>query len=149
MFWPLTDPSEVTFAAYSVTASPESDLIPGIPNPRPMSGALLRALLINADECGGMLAMDDLSKTVVFTYASGMFHTAVQEARPLPTPPTPTCGECGQWESEHGNPNASCCDRFDVEPRPGTASNRLCSACRQPFLHHGRRYTVACSSFLK
>ncbi|MFJ5142964.1 hypothetical protein [Streptomyces sp. NPDC088707] len=143
----MTDVSEVTFAAYAVTATPASDLIPGTPNPRPMSGALLRALLINAKECGGALALDDLSKTVGFTYAAGMFHVMVQVARPLPTPRTPTCGECGQWKSEHRNPNATACEKFDVEPRPDSPSNRLCLRCRQPFLHHGRPYTVACHSF--
>lgn len=149
MFRPLLDPSEVTFAAYCVTASATRHLNPDAPNPRLVSGALLRAMLINAAECGGALALDDLSKTVGFTYASGMFHVMVQEARPLPTPRTPTCGECGQWESEHRNPNGTACDRFDVEPRPDTPSNPRCSACCQPFLHHGRRYTVACSSFRK
>ncbi|MEU0857465.1 hypothetical protein ABZ352_18780 [Streptomyces griseofuscus] len=149
LFRPLTDPSEVTFAAYSVTSSPASALVPGARNPRRMSGALLRALLINAVECGGALAVDDLSKTVGFTYASGTFHVMVQEARPLPTPRTPVCGTCGQWESEHGNPNASCCDAFDVQPRPDTAANPLCGRCRQPQTHHGRRFTVACASFRK
>lgn len=147
MFRPLTDPSEVTFSAYSVTASPARHLNPGTPNPRPMSGALLRALLINAIECGGALALDDLSKTVGFTYADGTFHVMVQEARPLPTPRTPACGECGQWKSEHRNPNATACDAFDVQPRPDSPANPLCGECRQPKTHHGRRYTVACGSF--
>ncbi|MEU7228988.1 hypothetical protein [Streptomyces chrestomyceticus] len=148
MFRPLTDVSEVTFAAYSVTASPASALVPGTANPRPVSGALLRALLINAIECGGALAMDDVSRTVGFTYADGTFHVMVQEARPLPTPRTPTCGTCGQWESEHGNPNAACCDKFDVKPCPGTPANPRCSKCNQPASHHGRRYTVACRSYM-
>ncbi|MCZ1012050.1 hypothetical protein [Streptomyces lydicus] len=149
MFRPLTDPSEAVFAAYSVTASPAGHLNPGTPNTRPMSGALLRAMLINAQECGGALALDDLSKTVAFTYASGTFHVMVQEARPLPTPRTATCGECGQWKTEHRNPNVTACDKFDIEPRPDTPSNSRCRACCQPLLHHGRSYTVACSSFRK
>ncbi|WP_030372397.1 hypothetical protein [Streptomyces rimosus] len=148
MFRPLTDVAEVTFAAYSVTASPASALVPGTPNPRRMSGALLRAMLINAIECGGALSMDDVSRTVGFTYASGTFHGMVQEARPLPTPRTPTCGTCGQWESEHHNPNATACDKFDVEPRPDTPANPRCEMCSQPASHHGRRYTVACRSYM-
>ncbi|MEV0778906.1 hypothetical protein [Streptomyces sp. NPDC050428] len=147
MFRPLTDPSEATFAAYSVTATGCRFPNPDAPNPRMVSGALLRALLINAKECGGALAMDDLSRTVGFTYDAGTFDGMVQEARPLPTPRTPTCGECGQWDDEHRNPNATACDKFDIEPRPDTPSNALCAQCRQPFLHHGRRYTVACHSF--
>ncbi|WP_275466289.1 hypothetical protein [Streptomyces noursei] len=153
MFRPLTDVSEVTFAAYSVTVHPSHVLNPGAlnpdaENPHAVSGALLRAILINAVECGGALAIDDLSKTVGYTYASGTFHALAQEARPLPTPRTPTCGECGQWESEHRNPNGSCCDKFDVEPSPDSSSNPRCLLCRQPFLHHGRPYTIACHSFL-
>ncbi len=151
MFRSLTDVSEVTFAAYSVTVHPSKlapwALNPDAENPYAVSGALLRAVLINAVECGGALAVDEVSKTVGYTYASGTFDALAQEARPLPTPRTPTCGECGQWESEHGNPNASCCEKFDVEPRPDSVSNRLCLRCRQPFLHHGRRYTVACRLF--
>ncbi|MEU3502617.1 hypothetical protein ABZ726_18265 [Streptomyces hundungensis] len=151
-FRPLTDPAEVTFAAYCITVHPSKvlnpwALNPEAENPHAVSGALLRAILINAVECGGALALDDLSKTVGYTYAAGTFHALAQEARPLPTPRRPTCGECGQWESEHRNPNATACDKFDVEPRPDTPPNRLCLHCCQPFLHHGRRYTVACADF--
>lgn len=146
LFRPLTDSSEAMFAGYSVTA-PARQRNPGAPNLYIMSGALLRAVLINAMACGGALALDDLSQTVGFTYASGTFHVMVQEARPLPLGRALECGECGQWKSEHRSPNASACSSFDVQPQPGTESNPLCSGCRQPFLHHGRRYTVACADF--
>ncbi|MFF4188154.1 hypothetical protein ACFYZ9_33665 [Streptomyces sp. NPDC001691] len=151
-FRPLTDPAEVTFAAYSITVHPSKVLAPWAlnpeaENPHAVSGALLRAILINAVECGGALALDDLSKTVGYTYASGTFHALAQEARPLPTPLIPTCGECGQWKSEHRNPNGSCCDAFTFKRRPGTLHNPLCGTCEQPRTHHGRRYTVACANF--
>ncbi len=151
-FRPLSDPAEVSFAAYSVTVHPSKvlnpwALNPDAENPYVVSGALMRAILINAAECGGALALDDVSKTVGYTYASGTFHALAQEARPLPTPGTPTCGECGQWESEHRNPNASCCAAFTLKPRPATLHNPLCGTCEQPRTHHGRRYTVACADF--
>ncbi|MEU9925064.1 hypothetical protein AB0H51_27915 [Streptomyces griseoluteus] len=145
----LCDPAEASFAAYTVTASHPGLLDPGTPNPRPMSGALLRALLINARECGGAMALDDLSGSVEFTYASGTFHHMVQTARPLPDSQTPECDTCGQWESEHGNPNVSCCDGFQDWHRAGTAGNPLCKTCKEPFRLHGRRYTVACEDFLR
>ncbi|WP_433860237.1 hypothetical protein [Streptomyces kronopolitis] len=149
-FRPLTDPSEVTFAAYSKTVfAPAWNLVPDVPHTTVVSGAFLRALLIDAIRCSGAVAVDDLSRTVAFTYAAGMRDHATFECRPMPTPRTPICGECGQWESEHRNPNATCCDKFDVEPRPDSASNPLCAKCDQPFLHHGRRFAVACRAFYR
>ncbi|MGW0757092.1 hypothetical protein ACWD1Y_11490 [Streptomyces sp. NPDC002814] len=144
----LCDPREATFAAYVVHASPASALVPGVPNPLRMSGALVRVQLVNARQCGGSIALDDLTGTVAFTYASGTFHRMVQVATPLAVF-TEQCGECGQWESEHRNPNASACDRFDVEPRPGTPANPLClaEACGQPRTHHGLWFPLACHSF--
>ncbi|MFD4933471.1 hypothetical protein [Streptomyces virginiae] len=142
------EPRESTFAAYLVTASPASCLVPGTTNPRSMSGALLRALLINARECGGAVAMNELTGEIGFTYASGTFHSMVQTAVPLPNRYL-LCGTCSQWESEHGNPNPTACDKFDVKPRPGTDANPFClnEDCRYPLTHHGRPYTVACSTF--
>lgn len=144
----LCDPREATFAAYVVHASPASAVVPGMES-RPMSGGLLRAQLVNARQCGGSIVLDDLSGTVAFTYASGTFHRMVQVATPL-TSSIPLCGTCDQWESEHRNPNASACDRFDVDPRPGTDANPLClrEECGgYPRTHHGRPFTVACHSF--
>ncbi|MEV0487307.1 hypothetical protein AB0I69_42745 [Streptomyces sp. NPDC050508] len=150
MFRPLTSPAEVMFAAYSKTAFvPEWNRVPNVPLTRVVSGAFLRALLIDAIRCSGALAFDDLSRMVAFTYAAGMYDHATFECRPMPTPRTPICGECGQWESEHGNPNATCCNKFDVEPRPDTPQNPLCGGCDQPFLHHGRQFTVACRGFFR
>ncbi|MFD0352965.1 hypothetical protein ACFVHW_04335 [Streptomyces sp. NPDC127110] len=142
----VCQPREATADAYTVTAFPESALVPGTPNPRLMSGALVRALLISAGECGGAVAMDELTDTVVFTYAAGMFHRTGQMAVPL-TADKPMCGTCGQWETEHRNPNASCCDTFNAEPAPGSDANPWCRnpRCGQPRTHHGRRHTVACS----
>ncbi|MFC8538069.1 hypothetical protein ACFUJY_29715 [Streptomyces sp. NPDC057249] len=111
-----------------------------------MSGGLVRAQLVNARACGGSIVLDDLSGTVAFTYSSGTFHRMVQVATPL-TSSIPLCGTCGQWESEHRNPNASCCDQFTFKKRPGTLHNPLCRACQQPRTHHGRPFTVACHSF--
>lgn len=145
----LCDPGEATFAAYVVRASPASALVPGVPHSRPMSGGLVRAQLVSARRCGGSIALDDLDGTVAFTYDSGMFHRLVQMATPL-TSSIPLCGTCDQWESEHRNPNASACDRFDVDPRPGTPANPLClrEECGgHPRTHHGRPFTVACHSF--
>ncbi|MBG7704873.1 hypothetical protein HCJ76_44130 [Streptomyces sp. MC1] len=143
----LCDPAEASFAAYTVTASHPGLLDPGTPNPWPVSGALLRALLINARECGGAIVLDDLTGTIEFTYASGTFHRMVQTARPLPDCQTQECDTCGQWESEHGNPNASCCDDFQDWRRPGTVGNPLCETCKEPYRFHRRRYTVACGDF--
>ncbi|RSS95090.1 hypothetical protein EF903_05470 [Streptomyces sp. WAC05292] len=142
-------PAEATFVAYLKTVFPPSDLIPGRENPHPVSGALLRARLINALECGGAVALDELTGEIAFTYADSSFPGYVETAVPL-TNPHPLCGTCGQWEREHGNPNPTACDRFDVTPRPGTADNPLCLAedCGgYPRTHHGRPYAVACSHF--
>lgn len=144
----LCDPREATFAAYVVHASPKSALVPGTPNPRRMSGALVRAQLVSSRRCGGSIALDDLTGTVAFTYDSGMFHRMVQVATPVAVFMW-ECGTCGQWGSEHHNPNASACDAFDVEPRRGTPANPLClrEECGQPRTHHGRTFTVACHDF--
>ncbi|KIF00923.1 hypothetical protein PL81_38535 [Streptomyces sp. RSD-27] len=143
------EPGESTFAAYLVTASPASCLVPGTTNPYSMSGAMLRALLINARELGGAMALDELTGEIAFTYELGTFHRMVQMAVPL-TNRYPLCGTCGQWESEHRNPNASACDQFGIYPRAGTQFNPLCLAedCGgYPRTHHSRRYAVSCSSF--
>ncbi|WP_330335663.1 hypothetical protein OHS33_39180 (plasmid) [Streptomyces sp. NBC_00536] len=145
----LCEPRESTFAAYLVTSSRPGQLDPQTPNPRSMSGALLRALLINARECGGSVAMDELTGEIAFTYAEGTFHDMVQTAVPL-TNRHSLCGTCGQWKSEHGNPNVTACDQFGIYPRAGTDFNPLCLAedCGgYPRTHHGRRYTVACPAF--
>ncbi|MFF0754459.1 hypothetical protein [Streptomyces sp. NPDC004267] len=104
--------------------------------------------LISARQLGGSIVMDDLTGAITFTYESGTFHNLAQTANPLSLS-IPECGTCGQWVGEHRNPNPTACDAFDVEPRPGTPANPLCPSegCGQPRTHHGRPFTVACSSF--
>jgi hypothetical protein len=138
----MSSPAEARFAAYSITAEgPAAD--PGAPG-TVCSGALLRAILVNVQDDGGPLELHVARRSVRYRYRDVL---DVFTATPFPNPRYPVCAVCGQWESEHRNPNASACGAFTAVPAPGTAGNALCRLCEQPYLHHGRRFTVACKTF--
>ncbi|MER7761556.1 hypothetical protein [Streptomyces sp. NPDC097619] len=141
-------PSDAQFPAYVLTTVPASDVMHGRPNPHPVSRALLRALLINAAECGGAMAQDGLTGEISFTVSAGRPMGSARIALPM-TNPHERCGTCGQWESEHGNPNPTACDDYSRYPRPGSLDNPLCMTpgCGMPLTHHGRPYAVSCNDF--
>ncbi|MEU6632912.1 hypothetical protein ABZ905_32200 [Streptomyces parvus] len=144
----LDAPLRFTRAAYAVDVLTR-DKIPG--NPVPVfSPALLNAVLVDVlrhrpGVPGGMVALDDHTGEVTYTYGalSSVFH-----ATPVGPPGDPECVACGQWEREHRDAsNASSCGNFRLFPRTGSPENLLCSVCLRPFLGHGGRFTGACDDF--
>ncbi|MFJ4342644.1 hypothetical protein [Streptomyces sp. NPDC088915] len=140
----FTDPADATFPAYRVFVY-GPHVLPDQKG-QVMSRALLRAMLINAtkDNCGSM-ARDELSGGLRYRYPD-LPDTFV--AHPDPDLRLRECATCGQWVSEHANPNGSACATFTAQPEPGSTGNPLCERCRQPYKHHGRSLTVACADFL-
>lgn len=110
-----------------------------------MSLALMRAVLIDATvRNDGSMARDEESGSLMYEYP-GLQDVFV--AHPYPDFGQPRCTRCGQWKSEHANPNATACDMFVIHP-PEDFVHRRCAECQQPLLHHGRLFTVACNDFI-
>lgn len=137
---PFTDPAEATFPAYRVFVY-GPHVLPDQKG-QVMSLALMRAVLINATrDTGGSMAKDDLTGALTYRYPE---LSDVFVAHPDPDPGKPLCSACGQWDSEHANPNGTAC-AFHVRLSP--VDNPECFNCDQPLHHHGRRYTVACDDY--
>ncbi|MFJ8301316.1 hypothetical protein ACIQ9R_36195 [Streptomyces sp. NPDC094447] len=140
---PFTDPADATFPAYRVFAYGPHVL--SRQKGQVMSGALMRAVLLNVTrDNDGSMSQDEVTGALAYRYPD---LPDVFVAHPDPDPHLPLCAKCGQWESEHANPNGTACDAFTVLPA-GHRDTAECSDCRQPRLHHGGRYTVACKGFI-
>ncbi|MFB8025925.1 MULTISPECIES: hypothetical protein [unclassified Streptomyces] len=142
----FTDPAMASFAAYRMFVYGDNVMSdqPG----QVMSMALMRAVLINVTELDGYMVLDELSGSLMYKFPD---IADVFIAHPDPDKETDgsryLCAVCGQWKSEHRNPNGTACDGFHVRPVHGCADNPRCVHCDEPKLHHGRRYTVACDAF--
>ncbi|MCM2388812.1 hypothetical protein [Streptomyces albipurpureus] len=117
------------------------------------SGALVRARLINARQCGGAIAVEESGDAtkVVFTSHAGRFDQATYTAVPTTGETQSECAVCGQWQAEHETPVAAC-RNFSTGPIAFTADNPGCASCKQPKTQHGGRsrgafFTLACSDF--
>ncbi|MDQ8707849.1 hypothetical protein RCO28_36080 [Streptomyces sp. LHD-70] len=107
---PLTHPSEANFPAYAVTYQ-EPCALPGS-RPRSVirSGGRVRVALVRALRAElGAASLEEITGVVCFTYGGlpGVF-----VATPVPDPGYPKCSGCGQWGSEHGQPDGDACGLF-------------------------------------